>query len=85
MQIVASDKGEVVIPDTLCAILGVRPGEPVNATLENGRIVIAAPDPVRYEGKIIADPETGFPVLDFGPDAPALTSEMVAEMMAEFP
>lgn len=85
MQILASDEGEVVIPDTLCAILGVRPGDPVSATFENGRIVIAAPAPVRYEGKIIADPETGFPVLDFGPDAPALTSEMVAEMMAEFP
>jgi hypothetical protein len=85
MQIVASDKGEVVIPDTLCAMVGVRPGEPVNATLENGRIVIAAREQVHYEGKIIADPETGFPVLDFGPDAPVLTSEIVAEIMAEFP
>ena len=85
MQILASDKGEVVIPGTLCAILGIGPGESVNATLENGRIVIAAPQPVRYEGRIIADPETGFPVLDFGPDAPALTSEMVAEIMADFP
>jgi hypothetical protein len=81
MQILASNKGEVLIPDTLCAVLGIRPGEPGDATLENGRIVIAAPDPLRYEGKIIADPEMGFPVLDFGPDAPILTSEM----MAEFP
>jgi hypothetical protein len=85
MQILASDRGEVVIPDTLCSILGIRPGEPVSATLEGDRIVIAAPEHARFEGKIVADPETGFPVLDFGPDAPALTSEMVAEMMAEFP
>jgi bifunctional DNA-binding transcriptional regulator/antitoxin component of YhaV-PrlF toxin-antitoxin module len=85
MRILASDEGEVVIPVTLSAVLGIRPGEPVNATLEGDRIVIAAPARVHYEGKIIADPETGFPVLDFGPDAPVLTSEMVAEMMAEFP
>jgi bifunctional DNA-binding transcriptional regulator/antitoxin component of YhaV-PrlF toxin-antitoxin module len=85
MQILASDKGEILIPDTLCAILGIRPGEEVNATLEGDRIVIAAQIQARFEGRIIADPETGFPVLDFGPDAPVLTSELVAEMMAEFP
>jgi hypothetical protein len=84
-QILAPDKGEVLIPDTLCAVLGIRPGEPVHATLEGDRIVIAAPEHVQFKGKIIADPETGFPVLDFGPNAPVLTSEMAAEIMANFP
>ena len=85
MEILASDKGEVLIPDTLCAVLGIRPGEPVHATLEGDRIVIATLEHVQFEGKIIPDPETGFPVLDFVPDAPVLTSEMVAEIMANFP
>jgi bifunctional DNA-binding transcriptional regulator/antitoxin component of YhaV-PrlF toxin-antitoxin module len=85
MEILTSDKGEVVIPDTLCAFLGIGPGQPVNATLEDGRIVIAAPAVVHYDGRIIADPETGFPVLDFGPSAPVLTSEMVAEILSDFP
>ncbi len=31
------------------------------------------------------DPITGFPVIDAGPDAPILTSEMVRELLKDFP
>jgi len=60
-------------------------GDLVSAIFEAGRIVIAVPERIRFEGKIIADPETGLPVLDFGPVAPILTSEIVAEILADFP
>jgi hypothetical protein len=33
----------------------------------------------------VKDPVTGFIALDLGPDAPILTSEMVREMLADFP
>jgi hypothetical protein len=36
-------------------------------------------------GRIIKDPLTGFPVLTAGKDAPELTSEDVAEILADFP
>lgn len=35
--------------------------------------------------RIIDHPLTGYPVLDSGPDAPVLTSEMVAELLSDFP
>ena len=38
-----------------------------------------------YEAKLIEDPITGLPVIDVGPDAPVLTSEMVREMLVDFP
>jgi hypothetical protein len=31
------------------------------------------------------DPITGFTVIDVGPDAPILTSEMVRELLSDFP
>ncbi len=34
---------------------------------------------------MIIDPRTGIPVLTGGEGAPQLTSEMVAEMLADFP
>lgn len=37
------------------------------------------------KSRVTVDPETGFPVLDVGPDAPVLTNEMVREMLADFP
>ena len=39
----------------------------------------------RLKAKIIKDPATGFPVLDAGPDARSLTSEEVADILADFP
>ena len=37
------------------------------------------------KARIIEDPVLGLPVLDVGEDAPILTSEMVREMLADFP
>ena len=38
-----------------------------------------------FAARIIEDPITGFPVLYAGPDAPVLTSEMVRELLVDFP
>jgi hypothetical protein len=34
---------------------------------------------------MVEDPVTGFIAIDLGPDAPTLTSEMVKELLADFP
>jgi hypothetical protein len=39
----------------------------------------------RFRARILEGPITGLPVLDVGPNAPTLTSEEVAELLATFP
>jgi hypothetical protein len=85
MKIPVSDTGEIVLLASFSEKLGIRPGEPVDATLEPGRVIIKQPERKSFAGKIIEDPITGLPVLTAGPDAPVLTSEQVAETLADFP
>jgi hypothetical protein len=85
MQMHVSKSGELVLPGTLVEQLCMRPGDPIDATLERGRIVLS-PLPARRPGAgIITDPDTGWPVLTGGEGAPQLTSEMVAELLIDFP
>ena len=85
MQTRVSNKGQIVLPGPLRRKLGIRAGDPLEASIEAGRIVLTPQKKAQYEGKIIDDPITGLPVIDFGPDAPELTSEQVREMLADFP
>ena len=85
MQTKVSTKGQVVLPGPIRRKLGIRAGDPLDADIENGRIVLSPRRKQTFEARIIEDPVTGLPVLYAGPDAPELTSEMVAEMLADFP
>ena len=85
MQTRVSTKGQVVLPGPIRRRLGIQPGDPLDATVENGRIVLTPAKGPRYEAKIVTDPVTGIPYLDLGPDAPTLTSEMVRDLLADFP
>ena len=92
MEMRVSSNGEVVLPASLRYRLGIRPGDvldvTVDETVEPGqpmRIFLTPQRKAQFVGKIVDDPITGLPVIDFGPDAPILTSEMVAEMLADFP
>jgi AbrB family looped-hinge helix DNA binding protein len=85
MQTRVSTKGQVVLPATVRRKLGIRAGDPLDIAIENDRIVLSAPKKKKYVAKIIKDPLTGFPVIDVGPDAPILTSEMVRELLVDFP
>ena len=60
-------------------------GLPVEIAVEKDRIVLTQASKPKYEARIIEDPVTGFPVLYAGPDAPVLTSEMVRELLTDFP
>jgi bifunctional DNA-binding transcriptional regulator/antitoxin component of YhaV-PrlF toxin-antitoxin module len=85
MELLASETGEIVIPGSLGQQLGIRGGDRIDASVEAGRIVITQPSIRRPGAGMIIDPRTGIPVLTGGEGAPQLTSEMVAEMLADFP
>jgi AbrB family looped-hinge helix DNA binding protein len=85
MQTRVSTKGQIVLPSPIRRKLGIQAGDPLNIGIEKGRIVLTALSGKKYKAKIIDDPVTGFPVIDLGPDAPVLTSEMVKELLVDFP
>jgi AbrB family looped-hinge helix DNA binding protein len=85
MQTKVSTKGQIVLPSPLRRRLGIRAGDRLDVAIEQDRIVLTAPKRPRSTARIIKDPVTGFPVLYAGPDAPVLTSEMVRELLVDFP
>jgi AbrB family looped-hinge helix DNA binding protein len=85
MQSRVSAKGQIVLPALVRRKLGIRAGDPLDISIEQDRIVLTAPKQKHFTPRIIEDPVTGLPVIDVGPDAPVLTSEMVRELLADFP
>jgi AbrB family looped-hinge helix DNA binding protein len=85
MQTKVSTKGQIVLPGPLRRRLGIRAGDPLDASVEAGRIVLTPRHQRPRRSTIIKDPITGLPVLSAGPDAPVLTSKEVQEILANFP
>jgi len=85
MQTRVSTKGQVVLPAPIRNRLGIRPGDPLEITIEHDRIVLSPPPRPKFEARIIEDPITGFTAIDLGPDAPTLTSQMVRDLLVDFP
>jgi AbrB family looped-hinge helix DNA binding protein len=80
-----SSKGQIVLPAPLRRKLGIQTGDPFDIAIEKDRIVLTSPPKKKYEAHIVEDPITGFIAIDVGPDAPTLTSEMVRELLVDFP
>jgi AbrB family looped-hinge helix DNA binding protein len=85
MQTRVSTKGQIVLPGPLRRKLGIRAGDTLDIALEQDRIVLTQPERPKFEARIVTDPITGFAAIDVGPDAPILTSEMVRELLKDFP
>jgi AbrB family looped-hinge helix DNA binding protein len=85
MQTKVSTKGQIVLPGPLRRRLGIRAGDPLEISVERDRIVLTQASKPKYEARIVEDPVTGFTAIDLGPDAPILTSEMVRELLTDFP
>ena len=85
MQTRVSTKGQIVIPSPLRRRLGLRAGDPLDISVEKDRIVLTHASKPKYEARLVEDPITGFLAIDLGPDAPTLTSEMVRELLTDFP
>ncbi len=73
------------MPSALREKLGLRPGDPLDARLEGGSIVLTPKQRRRRKARIIVDPITGLPVLTAGSDAPIVTSKQVKEILSDFP
>lgn len=86
MRTKVSTKRQLVVPSTLVRKLALRVGDPVDIDVEAGRIVLTPKKKSKrkFKARIIKDPITGYPVLDTGPDAPIMTNEHVAEILADF-
>ena len=88
MQTTISTKGNVQLPDAIRRELGLKAGDALEVKIKNGDIVLHKSQPKRKKSQkacIITSPVTGLPVLTAGEGAPVLTSEMVREMLADFP
>jgi bifunctional DNA-binding transcriptional regulator/antitoxin component of YhaV-PrlF toxin-antitoxin module len=75
----------VALPQAILRKMKLRSGDSLKVIIEGDRIVLIPRKKRSRKGRIIKDPITGFPVLTAGPGAPKLTSEQVAEILADFP
>jgi AbrB family looped-hinge helix DNA binding protein len=85
VQTKVSTKGQVVLPGPLRRRLNIRAGDPLDANIEDGRIVLTPRRQRPLPVKLVTDPVTGLPALSAGPSAPRLSSKEVEEIMANFP
>jgi len=85
MQTKVSTKGQVVLPGPLRRRLGLRSGDPLEANIEGGRIVLTPHRKRPRQARIVKDPVTGLPVLSIEGETPALSSKEVAEILTNFP
>ena len=85
MKTKVSTKGQIVLPGPLRRRLDIRAGDSLEISVEQDRIVLTGPKRKHTKARIIQDPITGFPTIDAGPDAPVLTSEMVRDLLKDFP
>lgn len=74
-----------MLPGPLRRRLGIRAGDPLDAAIEAGRIVLTPANRRPRKVRIIADPVTGLPVLDAGPATERMTSREVRDILANFP
>ena len=84
MQTKVSTKGQIVLPGPMRRRLGIRPGDPLDANIQDGCIVLTPLKKHPLKVRTITDPVTGLPVLSAGKSAPVLTSKDVAEILACF-
>lgn len=85
METKVSTKGQVVLPHPLRRKLGLRPGDPLDAKIQRGSIVLTPRRTRARKAKIVVDPLTGLPVLTVGDAAAPLSSKQVEEILASFP
>jgi AbrB family looped-hinge helix DNA binding protein len=85
METKLSTKGQVVLPLPIRRKLGLRTGDPLDAKVEGGRIVLTPRTDRPRKISIVLDPITGLPVLSAGPDPQPLTSAQVSEILSDFP
>ena len=85
MQTKVSTKGHIALPGALRKRLEIRAGDPLDAVIEGGRIVLTPHQGAAVRTRIVIDPVTGLPVLSAGDEAAELSSLQVEELLSTFP
>jgi looped-hinge helix DNA binding domain, AbrB family len=85
METTISTKGSVQLPGMIRRRLGLKPGDSLDADIEDGNIVLKPSKRKKYKSRIVKDPITGMSVLTIEYGEPILTNEMVGETLADFP
>ena len=85
METKLSTKGQVVLPGPIRRKLGLQAGDPLDAKVDGGRIVLTPRSTRSRRVSIVVDRITGLPVLSANPNAATLSSEQVSEILSEFP
>lgn len=85
MQTRISSKGQIVLPGAIRRKLGLRPGDPLDASVKSGQIVLTPRHPRPARAVIARDALTGLPVLSAGRGAAQLKSEQVQEILTNLP
>lgn len=85
MKTRVSTKGQIVLPGPIRRRLGILAGDPLDANIEDGCIVLTPLKKHTRKIRTITDPVTSLPVLSAGADAPVLSSKDVEEILANFP
>jgi AbrB family looped-hinge helix DNA binding protein len=85
MRTKVSAKGQIVLPEPMRRRLNICAGDSLDIAIEENRIVLTQASKPKYDARVSEDPVTGFAIIDLGPDAPTLTSEMVKELLTDFP
>ena len=82
MQTKVSTKGQVVLPGPLRRRLDIRPGDPLDANIEDGRIVLTPRKKRPRRTKLVTDPVTGLPALSAGVYLLALSPPSYVRVLA---
>jgi len=85
MQTKVSTKGQVVLPGPLRRRLNISAGDPLDANIVDGNIVLTPRRKRPHRVKLVTDPVTGLPALSAGSGAPVLSSKEVEAILANFP
>jgi len=85
METRLSTKGQVVLPGKIRERLALKPGDSLDASIEDGRVILTPRRRRHFEFKVVTNPITGLPVISAEGDVPLLTSDDVADILADFP
>ena len=85
MQTRVSTKGQIVLLGPLRRKLGIRAGDPLDASIEESSLRLTPREKVLHKVEIVTSPITGLPLLSAEDDSPILTSLEVEEILSSFP
>ena len=85
MTTTLSSKGQIVLPAAARRRLGLRAGAVFNCSVRGEEIVLALAQPAIPKPRFVRCKKTGLVSIAAVKGAPRLTSERVAELLADFP